>query len=157
MPTKSSFAAIASISPVYGDSERLSHRRVAESINGIKAEAGRGSQLMHSSRNARARASPSMAWRTSPPSRTSMIGIRTRPGVAGAVMSLPTQDGLGAFHDIARRIRCRRDQLLHRFAWGRLEFLARLLDLGQEVGIFQHRIESRPQGLYPVRRNSGRR
>src|SRR5262249_41882804 len=115
------------------------------------------SQLMHSSRNARARASPSMAWRTSPPSRTSMIGIGTSPGVAGAVMSLPTQDGLGAFNDIARRIRCRRDQLLHRFAWGRLEFLARLLDLDQEVGIFQHRIESRPQGLYPVRRNSGRR
>jgi len=50
-------------------------------------------------------------------------------------MAFPAQDGLGAFHDIARRIRRRFDQLLHRFARGRLEFLARLLDLGQEIGI----------------------
>src|SRR3954453_12122666 len=63
------------ISPTYGEQERMSQRRASASIAGNSIRSALGNQARHSSRNARARAPPSMARRRGPPSRTSVTGM----------------------------------------------------------------------------------
>src|SRR4051794_8096846 len=94
----------------------------------------RGSQVTQLSRSCFARACPSMAWRTGPPSRMSTTGI-VASSASGSIRLLRPQDGLRALDDRAGNAGRVSDDLLHLLAGGGLEFQASLLDLGEHLRI----------------------
>src|SRR6476661_2388175 len=61
---------------------------------GSRPAAARGNQPTHSSRSASARTRPSVAWRTSPCSRTSMIGMGAIASGGPVILHLRSTDGL---------------------------------------------------------------
>src|SRR3981081_3181805 len=92
MPGNPSAPAMDRISATQGEPERASQWRVMASIVGSSTCSDEGSHARQSSRSARARARPSMAWRTGPPSRMSVTGMSTLLLIADSQTLGPSQD-----------------------------------------------------------------